>query len=212
MIELEAKFLIQKEDFILKEPITRDTIKHHLSFFQKKITPRLFNWEELTITDIILQNDIYYNSKMYNMKENDKVLRNRIEIFYDINDYSIMQEKSLLTYKGPNQSTSYKSREEIEIKANPEIWEVFEGLTFSPSRSVKKLRFVFKHDTNSEITIVMDSVEHLGYYFEAELIINTDEKEIAEQKLTDFIDKNKFKRFHLENKSYLTLLENTLTE
>lgn len=210
MIEVEAKFLIQSEKIILENIPTPKIVSQYHNFFIKIINNSFQNFKQASLKKIILQNDIYYNSDNFDLKKKDKVLRNRQEYYFDEKSYNIKRNQSFLTYKGPNTSLSFKSREEIELSVDDSIWNIFQGLSFSPVRNVKKLRFDYTYSENFSISF--DVVESLGYFFEVELIIEEKDIEDSEHKLNSFIQVNHLNQYKLEKRSYLTLIENTLTK
>ncbi len=213
MIELEAKLLLKREKLILPETPDGDFFQRLMMDFSKFL-PKTF--QKISVKEILFQKDMYYNSKPIDMKATDQVLRNRQEILFHPQTHRRETEKSLLTYKSPNQSTQFKSREEIEFPAPPEVWDVFSHLGFFPSASVKKIRMELKK-SGEEPTFSLDAVEHLGYFLEIELLIPSEDsgenpggpagsQKEGENRLEKVILEYGLSGFHRENRSYLSLI------
>ncbi|GEM_PF-2348913 len=213
MIELEAKLLLKREELILPETPDGDFFRKLMMEFSGML-PEIFR--NISVKEILLQKDIYFNSKPIDMKATDQVLRNRQERLFHPQTHRLETEKSLLTYKSSNQSTRFKSREEIEFPAPPEIWDVFSHLGFFPSNSVKKIRMELKN-SGEEPTFSLDAVEHLGYFLEMELLIPSDDsgenpggqpgsQKDGENRLEKTIAHYELSGFYREKRSYLSLL------
>lgn len=111
------------------------------------------------------EEDVYYNSVYYDLREQDKALRIR-----RVTDLDTGKTRAEFNCKGPKLDQVSVSRTELEMRLEtPEILErILEELTFLPVPcAVRKTRFTY---TKGRITAVVDQVEGLGNYLELEII------------------------------------------
>lgn len=117
------------------------------------------------LAGVCQEEDVYYNSVHYNLREYDKALR--IRRITDLNTGKTWAE---FNCKGPKLDQVSVSRTELEMcLETPEILEqILEELTFLPVPcTVRKTRFTY---TRGKITAAVDQVEGLGDYLELEII------------------------------------------
>lgn len=120
------------------------------------------------------EEDVYYNSAHYDLREQDKALR--IRRITDLDTGKIQAE---FNCKGPKLDQISVSRTELEMRLEtPEILErILEELGFLPVPcAVKKTRFTY---TRGRITAAVDQVEGLGDYLELEIIGQGEEQRSA---------------------------------
>lgn len=111
------------------------------------------------------EEDVYYNSAHYDLREHDKALRIR-----RVTDLDTGKTRAEFNCKGPKPDQISVSRTELEMRLEtPEILErILEELTFLPvPYIVRKTRFTY---TRGRITAAVDQVEGLGDYLELEII------------------------------------------
>lgn len=111
------------------------------------------------------EEDVYYNSAYYDLREQDKALRIR-----RVTDLDTGKTRAEFNCKGPKLDQVSVSRTELEMRLEtPEIMErILEELTFLPVPcAVRKTRFTY---TKGRITAAVDQVEGLGNYLELEII------------------------------------------
>lgn len=111
------------------------------------------------------EEDVYYNSTYYDLREQDKALRIR-----RVTDLDTGKTRAEFNCKGPKLDQVSVSRTELEMcLETPEILErILEELTFLPVPcAVRKTRFTY---TKGRITAAVDQVEGLGNYLELEII------------------------------------------
>lgn len=111
------------------------------------------------------EEDVYYNSVYYDLREHDKALRIR-----RITDLETGKTRAEFNCKGPKLDQVSVSRTEMEMcLETPEILErILEELTFLPVPcAVRKTRFTY---SRGKITAAADQVEGLGNYLELEII------------------------------------------
>ena len=135
-----------------------------------------------------IQKDTYFNAPDRDFAETDEALRIR-EI----------DGETHLTYKGPKQSLTTKTRREIEFPVEAEMSDVLDKLGYKARGFVEKKRRVFKMD---ELTVVLDEVAGLGQYIEIESTNPEDEEAIF-----TLLEKLGVKKESCTLKSYLELLE-----
>lgn len=127
----------------------------------------------------ILQRDAYFNHPSRDFAVSDEALRIRS-----------MGDENVITYKGPKLGGGVKTRREIELPIGAgtstaeQLGEVLVLLGFRPTAVVEKRR------TPGELTLdgvhyelAMDEVEGLGSFFEAELVVDDFERELAQSRI-----------------------------
>ena len=111
---------------------------------------------EYTGTDF--EENIVFDNKEDMLRKSDKLLRLR-----KVND------KSLITYKGPQISSDrhIKARSEIEaiVDSYENIKAIFEGLGFAPVRGYKKQREKYRI---GKTELALDNNPYIGHYLEIE--------------------------------------------
>ena len=120
------------------------------------------------------EEDVYYNSAHYDLREHDKALRIR-----RVTDLDTGKTRAEFNCKGPKLDQVSVSRMELEMHLEtPEILErILEELTFLPVPcAVRKTRFTY---TRGRVTVAVDRVEGLGNYLELEIIGQGEEQRPA---------------------------------
>ena len=137
-----------------------------------------------------IETDIYYNHPGRNFAETDEALRIRR-----------MDQKKILTYKGPKIGTRSKTRIEKEVTVGDfdNMNEILVHLGFIEAGRVNKRREGYKL---GEVHICIDSVDGLGDFVELEKI--SDERKETEDKLFALAAQLGLNRF--ERRSYLELV------
>jgi len=159
---------------------------------------------------IEVQEDTYYQHPCWSMIEKDKVLRNRkiVHYHFENNDWQKIQETDSITYKGEKKKSLFKLRDEFEFDVDSNLWHIFKELGFQNSTVVYKKRWESSFiEKNIQFNLCYDFVTGLGFFIEIECIIeNESNQKLVEEKIIQFIQKNKLEDFQVENKSYATLL------
>ncbi|CAN5330989.1 class IV adenylate cyclase [soil metagenome] len=104
----------------------------------------------------------------------------------------VVNEKGILTYKGPRQPGPAKTRKEIEVplsagtEAIAGAVSLMTSLGFRPVATVKKQRQMrtFERD-GFDLTVCFDDVEQVGLFIEVEIVAQEDRKAAAEAVLMD---------------------------
>lgn len=106
--------------------------------------------------------DCYFNAPDKDFAQSDEALRVRQ-----------IDDRCILTYKGPKRGTKGKVRREIEVALAPgsakNMREILKQLRYEPSVEVKKARTVYLHPAQKDVEISWDEVENLGTYVELEI-------------------------------------------
>lgn len=121
------------------------------------------------------EEDVYYNSAHYDLREHDKALRIRW-----VTDLDTGKTRAEFNCKGPKLDQVSVSRMELEMHLEtPEILErILEELTFLPVPcAVRKTRFTYTR--GGRVTVAVDRVEGLGNYLELEIIGQGEEQRPA---------------------------------
>jgi len=136
-----------------------------------------------------IERDIYFNHPSRNFGETDEALRLR-----SVND------KCLITYKGPKVSKTTKARIEYETQTGDfnSMKNILLSLGFSESGAVEKERHIYSF---SGMEISIDYVDGLGTFVEIEKIGEL--KDEIEKELFDTAAKLGLTKF--ERRSYLEL-------
>jgi adenylate cyclase, class 2 len=117
-------------------------------------------------TEFQRHEDTYWRHPCRDFKHSDEALRIRR-----------LNDRAYVTYKGPRQTGSVKTREEIDLDIDLqslERWKtLIDRLGFQPVPPVRKTRRVFESDRSeySAIIVVLDAVEGLGEFVEIESIV-----------------------------------------
>lgn len=221
MYEFEAKLEIFKDKDVsfLHEPDSLEIEKQWKKFLQFPSCKNLI--QNYLPNKFLFQSDFYYNHPLWDYKEKDMALRNRKEVFYvfDNNTWTKQKNISLLTFKNKSISSEFKLRKEFEFEINDQIWEVLEENGFSKTTAVHKYRWLASTPNESKnkthlnfdkIDIAFDLVAGLGYYLELEVMLeDTDfsqDKDIAEKRMKNFMNDYGLTHFKKESVSYLGLL------
>ncbi len=144
----------------------------------------------------VIEEDLYFNHPCRDFAKTDEAIRIR---------KTLREEEITITYKGPKVDKDTKSREEVNLNVSSfESAELLlRKLSFVPVASVKKRRRYYRI---GDVTICVDSVEHLGNYVEVECIGEYDE---CREKVMEIASKMGLKNF--ERRSYLELVLQTGT-
>ncbi|WP_297520607.1 class IV adenylate cyclase [Thermococcus sp.] len=144
------------------------------------------------------QEDVYFQHPCRDFSRTDEALRIRLKRFDG-------HFEAFLTYKGPKIDPNSKTRKEIEVQIeNPERHEeILLELGFRRVFTVRKTRE--KYHVEKGVIIVLDEVEGLGKFVEAEALTEEEENvgRIVE-KLKNLLMGIGITRF--ERRSYLELL------
>ncbi|MEM0150313.1 MAG: class IV adenylate cyclase [Thermoplasmata archaeon] len=136
------------------------------------------------------QNDWYFKHPCRDFSITDEALRVR-----DVNG------KLFLTYKGKRIDNETKTRKEIEITVDSNIFKILEYLGFEIFMNIKKVRKNYGLDN---VKISLDYVENLGNFIEMEVHGNYEEGKL---KLFSLAEKLSLKK--IERRSYLEMLVNS---
>lgn len=134
-----------------------------------------------------VQEDVYFNHPCNDFVKTDEVLRIRK-----------INSETFLTYKGKRLDKETKTRDEIEIKCDKEIFEILNRLGFKVVANVKKARteYIFEN-----LIVCVDKVNGLGNFVEIESKNLKDKKRLFE--ILNFFGIEKGESI---TKSYLELL------
>ena len=113
-----------------------------------------------TFVAIQNQTDQHFDDSRRSMADNDKCLRLRKQ---DVEG----RVKHILTYKGPQQKSNVKKRQENEVEVTDaaQAAKILAALGYSPRLTVKKRRGMWRFEG---CEIALDSVEGLGTFVEIE--------------------------------------------
>jgi len=136
------------------------------------------------------EKDVYYNSPDRDFASTDEALRIRS-----------INEKNILTYKGPKIGLKAKSRieEETEFCDYRSMVKIFQNLGFVESGRVEKIRKKYR---TKGIEVCIDSVQGLGNFIELEKK-GTDRINIENEL---FLFAKELGLVNFERKSYLEML------
>ena len=149
------------------------------------------------------ESDYYLDDESGSIRNNDQALR--IRCSQDLNSGVVT---NTITYKGPKLDTISMTRKELEIHTdNLETGlEIFSSLGYKKIYPVKKQRKYFNKD---RITVCIDQVEHLGNFFELEIIVENElEKNAALEQLFALLEELGYQNTDIITKSYLSMLKN----
>ncbi len=138
--------------------------------------------------ELQFQRDVYFNSPVRDFKKTDEAFRIRC-----------LNGNYFLTYKGPRIDSDTKTREEIEVPADPGVQEILEKLGFMQAAIVEKTRKVFLFES---FTICVDNVLGLGEF----VVVETDDY-AKKERLFEILEMLGVKREETITESYLELLE-----
>ncbi|MCD6406538.1 class IV adenylate cyclase [Candidatus Aerophobetes bacterium] len=103
-----------------------------------------------------------------------------------------------LTFKGPRVDRMVKTRREIEVKIEGEIFQLLRALGFSPFKKIIKERKIYEW---RGLILSLDKVENLGFFLEVE------GKKISDkEKILNFMKKLGIKKNQFVEKSYFELI------
>jgi adenylate cyclase class 2 len=122
---------------------------HDLGELEKRLMKR-----GARVTDDVAQEDVYLAHPCRDFGKSDEALRIRRS-----------GEEWRLTYKGPKLDKETKTREELEIGADPKVRSILEKVGFKAVMTVRKNRRVLMLD---QIEVSLDRVEGLGDFVELE--------------------------------------------
>lgn len=144
-------------------------------------TYRRLEEEGFVYTRTRKEEDVYFNSLYYDLKERDKALRIRRTI-----DLETKRRWAEINCKGPKLDTVSMSRKELEISIeDPDGMEaILNEIGFlKVEHTVEKLRYYFTRD---HVTAALDRVEGLGDFLELEIV---EQGEAMREKCLDEIEK-----------------------
>ena len=146
MIEVEIKIIVKN--------ITR---------LEEKILQKGF-----TKGNSMKESDYYLDDESGSIRNNDQALRVRCS--QDLNSGVVT---NTITYKGPKLDTISMTRKELEMHTDhlETGIEIFSSLGYQTIYPVIKRREYFNKD---RITVCIDQVEHLGDFFELEIIVENE--------------------------------------
>lgn len=145
-----------------------------------------------------LHEDTYYQHPCRDFAETDEALRIRVKRFNG-------HFEAVLTYKGPKIDERSKTRREIEVTIDdPDRYEeLLKALGFREVLTVRKVRE--KYFVRKGVMVVLDDVEELGTFIEAETLVEEGQDvESAVKELVELLKSLGVERF--ERRSYLELL------
>jgi len=118
---------------------------------------------------------------------------------------------SWITYKGPRQATTTKTRVEIEVPLQEgeqhaqDILELFSNLGYRPVGVVRKTRRTFRLTRSDlEVRVCLDQVDQVGSFAEIEIVVHQPDLEKAQQIVLDLA--RRIGLSEMERRSYLKLL------
>ncbi len=180
MIEIEKKYRVANFDTIRSELASGD-------------------FDVMSDVKPEFQSDEYFNHRQLRFELQDIALRIRQ-----------VDDKFILTFKGPNQDATTKIRQEVEVAFNEEdagkMSEMFIGMGMHAVAKVCKTRDTIAiRWQGSNVEVCLDSVDEVGHFVELEIVAeNEDEVSAAKEKLEALANK-----FGLEGSittSYLEML------
>ncbi|MCA9248256.1 MAG: class IV adenylate cyclase [Planctomycetales bacterium] len=122
-----------------------------------------------------------------------------------------IDERNLITYKGPRIDTTTKTRHEIELALPDgkhqacEYETLLKALGFHPVRKVRKIRHAFQLQWEGrEVEAALDEVDELGCFCELEFSATADDLEATQNALASLVAKLELGAS--ERRSYLELL------
>lgn len=148
------------------------------------------------------EEDVYFNSLYYDLKERDKALRIRRSI-----DLETKRRWAELNCKGPKLDTVSMSRKEVEIPIeDPDAMEsILNEIGFlKVEHSVEKLRYYF---TKDRVTAALDRVEGLGDFLELEIMEQGEAmQEQCLEEIEELMETLGYKMQNTVRRSYLSML------
>lgn len=146
----------------------------------------------------VTQTDTYYDHPARSFAARDEALRIRETDSGDA-------ETATITYKGPVVGEGAKSREELEatLEAHEELGQILERLGFAPAATVRKER---ERWHLGDVTIVLDRVDGLGTYVEAETTATEEELEAARRTVREHLERLGLDPADRIGESYLEML------
>ncbi len=146
------------------------------------------------------QVDHYFSSPVRDFAITDEALRVR-ELEPEGTDVRRVE----LTYKGPRQPTTTKSRLErtCTVEDADSIIAILKWLDFSYVASVDKHR---ERLVGDELTAVLDQVSGLGEYAELEMLAGVDEVDAADEQLAHTLATLGLEHSHIVDATYLELI------
>lgn len=159
MIEIEKKFQVASFDAIRGELIAGD-------------------FDVMRDDPPKAQSDEYFNHRQLRFELQDIALRIRQ-----------VDDRHILTFKGPNQDAKTKIRTEVEVDFSKEdagkMTEMFLGLGMHSVAKVSKTRdAVLIRWEGANVEICLDQVEEVGYFVELEIVAeNQEDVPAAKEKL-----------------------------
>lgn len=147
------------------------------------------------------ESDYYLDDESGSIRNHDQALRIRCS-----QDLSSGVITNTITYKGPKLDTISMTRKELEIHTDnlETAIEIFSSLGYKTIYPVIKQREYFNKD---KITVCIDQVEHLGNFFELEIIVENElEKNAALEQLLELLEELGYQKKDIITKSYLSML------
>lgn len=154
------------------------------------------------------QEDLYLDHPQYSFADTDEALRIRKTIAKTLSGKEITRSSPRyeLTYKGPKIDPRTKTRKELSVgvDSGDTIQSILESIGFTEVATVRKVRTYFDINT---ISLVIDSVEGLGWFLEIEkLVENEDQIKVGRNELFQILDTLLSGEYESIRKSYLELL------
>lgn len=145
MIEIEKKFQVENFDKI-RQSLTSGTLDVMLQ------------------RPAVTQTDEYFNHRQLRFDLQDVALRIRQ-----------VDDRYVLTFKGPNQDTATKIRSEIEVEFDSEdaekMSQMFLGMGMHSVAKVCKLREAVQiRWQEATVEVCLDAVDEVGYFVELEIV------------------------------------------
>lgn len=152
--------------------------------------------------DRIREEDIYFNSAFYDLREKDMALRIRKSV-----NLTTGADKSWMTYKGPKLDTISMTRKELEMEiGDGQVGEeILASIGYDQSYHVKKRR---KYFHKGDITACLDQVYGLGNFLELEILVEEEsDREKSLDRLIDILEQIGYQKEDVIQTSYLSMLQ-----
>jgi len=138
------------------------------------VEAKLCEWGAVVVADHV-EADHYLNAPDRDFARTDEAFRMRR-----------IDERTVLTYKGPRRDTGSKTRTEIEVPCPPgdaaaeAFLKLFRSLGYRPTAVVRKRRRIYEWRRDAfKVHACLDDVEHVGRFVELEIVANDDQYEAA---------------------------------
>lgn len=150
--------------------------------------------------DLVLESDTYYTSDHHDFAALDEAFRVR-----STENRMTGKRSAAITYKGAKMDNISMTRQELETTVGDAkiCRKILEHIGFRPVPPVEKLRQYFHREN---ITACVDTVTNLGDYLELEIIVETEEKEAALDKVKEILQTIGYSMQDTTRTSYLSML------